>query len=597
METYPTWIRLHPASVDETLAISVQARIHDPLWLLGRQWQFGELRHDGGATPIDVRVEGTTAPLARMRGGGADVTTGRSAAIKPTGTPLEALVEREAVRETGLEQLRLRAEAGLHLLRMLRAAGLPGARVAFWIAEGAFVLPADAVLDDEGREWWDMVEGRIPDGGRLPAAIRARLAAGATPPIDPPEATVLRAWLSWAGDRFEQPASGPSTWSPEHMEYAFSVAGLGASGEVLLTAPEYTEGRLEWYHFDQAGERDVGRHRSADGAPRLPRAGTARFRRHAQSPLLDVRGPVGAVRPDRRALQPGRGAVAGDADGPRLRLELQRRLVPAADCARRVVAVRCDGGGRDRRVRRRDDGRASGRPLEPLSIGLERNPRSHSRTCSWPRVRPRRSTVLRSRRCTSSPTKWPTWRGASSGWCRMPPGTPSTPPGQPAPQTAATPTGLVWTLAPPAPPGNWFPLAADHHRSSGARRSVVGAHAAAGGAVARRASRLAPAAASVRGAARGRAGQPALAVGARHRWHAPFLDRSQQDAAPDGHRAGRALRRGRVPQQVASPRIRSPARRHSAARDRAPDLTTVTSCGESSRFRIHRVRVVSLFLP
>jgi hypothetical protein len=62
METFPTWIRLHPASVDETLAMSVQARIHDPLWLLGRQWQFGELRHDGGATPVDVRVEGTTAP-------------------------------------------------------------------------------------------------------------------------------------------------------------------------------------------------------------------------------------------------------------------------------------------------------------------------------------------------------------------------------------------------------------------------------------------------------------------------------------------------------------------------------------------------------
>ena len=184
METFPTWIRLHPSSEDETLAVSVQARIHDPLWLLGRQWQFGELRHDGGATPIDVRVEGTTAPLSRMRGGGADVTTGRSAAIKPTGTPLEALVEREAVRETGLEQLRLRAEAGLHLLRMLRAAGLPNTRVAFWIAEGAFVLPPTAVLDDEGREWWDMVEGRIPDGGRLPAVIRARLATGATPPID-----------------------------------------------------------------------------------------------------------------------------------------------------------------------------------------------------------------------------------------------------------------------------------------------------------------------------------------------------------------------------------------------------------------------------
>jgi hypothetical protein len=30
--------------------------------------------------------------------------------------------------------------------------------------------------------------------------------------------------------------------------------------------------------------------------------------------------------------------------------------------------------------------------------------------------------------------------------------------GPPPPQPAATPTGLVWTLTPPSPPGNWFPL-------------------------------------------------------------------------------------------------------------------------------------------
>ena len=95
--------------------------------------------------------------------------------------------------------------------------------------------------------------------------------------------------------------------------------------------------------------------------------------------------------------------------------------------------------------------------------------------------------------------------------------------------------------------GQLVSVAAGHHRPSGAGRPVVGAHAAPGGTGARRAARLAPAAASVRGAARGRAGQPALAVGTRHRWNTPFLDGSQQDPAPDGHRASRALRRGRVP--------------------------------------------------
>ena len=58
---------------------------------------------------------------------------------------------------------------------------------------------------------------------------------------------------------------------------------------------------------------------------------------------------------------------------------------------------------------------------------------------------------------SSSPTKSPTWRGAWSGWCRIH-RTRRDASGPPAPQLAATPTGLVWTLTPPSPPGNWFPL-------------------------------------------------------------------------------------------------------------------------------------------
>ena len=122
------------------------------------------------------------------------------------------------------------------------------------------------------------------------------------------------------------------------MEYAFSVAGLGASGEVLLTAPEYTEGRLERYHFEH-GSGTLGVDRSADGTPRLPRSGPARFRRHAQSPLLDLRGS--------RSVQFDRSTCSRNPDvepSPAtlmvldFALELQRRLVPDADCARCVVA-------------------------------------------------------------------------------------------------------------------------------------------------------------------------------------------------------------------------------------------------------------------
>jgi len=248
METYPTWIRLHPDSVDDTMVTSVQARIHDPLWLLGRQWQLGELRHDGGATPIDVRVDGTSSAITRLRGGLDITATTRGASIRVTQTPLETLVERETVRESGVSNVRLRTEAGLHLLRMLRAAGLQG-RGAFWVTQSPFVAPAGD-MDDDTRGWFDVVNGRVPDGAGLPQAIRARLAEGATPPIPANEVDVLRAWLTWAAARFDEPASGPSTWDAEHVEYAFATAGRGATGEAVLNAPEYVDGRLEWYDFE-----------------------------------------------------------------------------------------------------------------------------------------------------------------------------------------------------------------------------------------------------------------------------------------------------------------------------------------------------------
>ncbi len=452
METYPTWIRLHPDSTDETMVTSVQARIHDPLWLLGRQWQFGELRHDGGATPIDVRLEGTSSPLTKLRGGIAGTAT-RGSTINPLQVPLETLVEREAVPETGIDNLRLRTEAGLQFVRMLRAAGMD-ARVPFWISESPFVRP-DTNMDTETRDWFGMVDGRVPDGAALPRVIRAKLAPASTPPIDANEAKVLRAWIAWAAARFDQGASGPSTWDPEHVEYAFSASGMAAGGEAVLVAPEYVEGRLEWYDFEH-------------GVGTLGATGTATTRRAFRIPApLDFAGMPNprfwtfenpGVRFDQLEWLSDPEKPPSPATLMVLDFALSYSddwfLIPIALDAWAIyehTAVAVTDVFGDTTLAHPPDGRWNmfrldrhdSPGLSPLFIAA-----SPAETIDGP---PLEEVHLLADEVAN--VAWAVERLTPHplGGSREAPPQPLTPP-------ASTSSGLTWTLTPPSPPGNWFPL-------------------------------------------------------------------------------------------------------------------------------------------
>src|SRR5215475_1364365 len=115
---------------DQLLSIGVQARVQDPLWLLGRQWQFGEFQGEDAGSPIqtDVRIVSSPltayAPSLPMPG---SKSVGQPYARDPVSNapvvPLEALVEAERVRNDDRPSLRQAAEAGLRFGRMLIDAG------------------------------------------------------------------------------------------------------------------------------------------------------------------------------------------------------------------------------------------------------------------------------------------------------------------------------------------------------------------------------------------------------------------------------------------------------------------------------------------
>jgi len=279
MNDYQQWWQMLPLYYDKSLVSELEARVFDPVWMLTRQQQFGEFQHDGGATPVDIAVTLAAAQPSRTRAAtvaGAAPTSaaappplveswpGASALeaptpsispppilveIRPGASPLEALVEQEAVIPGQFDGLRVRAEAGLSLQRMLRAAGL-AAQATAWATRCPFVLPAQAVVDDETRDWFDAMAGRVPDGQTLTPKV-AHVIAGddTTVALAPGELDVLKAWRAGNGI-WVHSALGLGNWDPEQLEYRLSAGAVVGAGEVVLDVPEYVEGTLDWHAFD-----------------------------------------------------------------------------------------------------------------------------------------------------------------------------------------------------------------------------------------------------------------------------------------------------------------------------------------------------------
>ncbi len=69
------WTRLEPDTqtnvLDVDLAEGVTARLADPLWMLGRQWQMGELTGEDAASPVVAHLEASSYALTSVVAGDA----------------------------------------------------------------------------------------------------------------------------------------------------------------------------------------------------------------------------------------------------------------------------------------------------------------------------------------------------------------------------------------------------------------------------------------------------------------------------------------------------------------------------------------------
>jgi hypothetical protein len=260
------WNRLepHPRTDDQNAAVAtgLEARVHDPLWLLGRQWQFREFEGEDTGSPVAVRLQLATTSLTRWSPSIDGSAPGQP--LDVTAQPLETLVEREAVPFVGL---RASGEAGLHFFALLDQGGR-GALKSLYLGEFPLAPPAGVPLDPAAGRIARVLGGRAPDGVRLAAAFAASLRAQvpalpARPAIpDTDQKAVLaiaHTWLAWYESEIA-PVGTTDTWVPERLEYRFSVGGSSPSGagETVLAAPDYRGDGLDWYDFVHQPARSLG---------------------------------------------------------------------------------------------------------------------------------------------------------------------------------------------------------------------------------------------------------------------------------------------------------------------------------------------------
>jgi hypothetical protein len=244
MASITTWNRIEPRARSANLADGLAARVHDPLWLLLRQWQVGEFAVRDGGSPVTAAVSLTVSALDRCA-----IGSGSPLPFDGT-TPVEAFVERESVRPTiPAGDLRQAAEAGLHFSRMLTQASVAPAVIASYVAAYPIALQTGDALALSS-----VLAGRTIDGVKLFADVVAAGTALPASPVIPADAhdavlAVIRDWQSWYTSLFSEPVQG-SAWEADRFEYGFALSSSTDSS--AYTAQEYDGGFVDWYAFDRA---------------------------------------------------------------------------------------------------------------------------------------------------------------------------------------------------------------------------------------------------------------------------------------------------------------------------------------------------------
>lgn len=222
-----TWTRIEPdiqkneSSFD--LSEGLAAKLADPFWMLGRQWQMGELTGEDAASPVVARINASSFPVDSFQFGASVLR------YNPSTVATEAVVE----GDIGKTDTRTQASGGSILMDRLAEANLA--------ATYRTKLIENYALDPF-----------TPDGDKVLAAQDAHqleTTLGVIVADHPAFDAVMKVWAAWYRQR--RPRANLA-WVPDRLEYKFAANVNVTEGKLSLNAPEHMGDRIDWDTFSAA---------------------------------------------------------------------------------------------------------------------------------------------------------------------------------------------------------------------------------------------------------------------------------------------------------------------------------------------------------
>lgn len=260
-----SWQRLESDPSELDLAAGLEAQIADPLWSMGRQWQFAELHGEDAGMPIEVIADIERAPLG-LEGGvaGADSLP-------------EPLIEAERADDAVAS---IAAEAGVDFRRAMIAAGQQARIEAFVKAYPLVIAPPASGVDPAGHRLATLMGSDGVDAVAMAAAIEAARGADGTiilpADIDLNSAArdavtpIVADWLDDWASLLVRPGETVG-WRDDRLDYAFDLTLEEADADRRVSIDGYPGGALDWWALDEGKKlRSATREAKRETYHRIP---------------------------------------------------------------------------------------------------------------------------------------------------------------------------------------------------------------------------------------------------------------------------------------------------------------------------------------